>query len=272
MTTSVGLPALPRWLLSKPISRQPTRLPDATRAAIEVMAMPRAVNQGRPLASIIVPSRDNLVFLKLCLASVLANTDVPFEIIAVDNGSSDGTSEFLRELEQSHRCVRTLRNDDNFGFARAINQGLTAAVGDVLVLLNDDTVVPPGWLGPLCQHAASPGIGLVGPVTNRIGNEAQVDADYDTYEDFLRFAEQRASRHNTLFDIPMLTMFCLAMTRGVFDNIGPLDERFALGFFEDDDYSLRVRARGYRIVCLEGVFIHHFGETSFGKLAATGEA
>jgi GT2 family glycosyltransferase len=69
----------------------------------------------------------------------------------------------------------------------------------------------------------------------------------------------------------MLAMFCVAMRREVFDKVGTLDERFGVGMFEDDDYSVRVKQAGFRLICAADVFVHHFGQAAFGKLIKSGD-
>jgi hypothetical protein len=115
-------------------------------------------------------------------------------------------------------------------------------------------------------------VGLAGPVTNRIGNEVEVEVSYETWGGFLEEAAARARAHDgETFEIPTVTMFCLAMRRDAFEAMGPLDQRFEVGLLEDDDYSKQAAKQGFRRVCAQDVLVHHFGQTSFGKLVPTGE-
>jgi len=257
-----------------PVSRRPTRLPHATVEAIARRPVPeRHVHPWPcPGASIVIVTHDNLLFSRMTLESVIACTEYPcHEVIVVDNGSRDGTAAWLYELAASNPRVRLVMNPGNVGFARACNQGLALARGDVLVLLNDDTLVPPGWLPRLMRPLGDADVGLVGAVTNRIGNEAEVPTEYTNWGEMLEFAGARArEREDQVFDIATVTMFCLAMRRDTFERLGPLDQRFEVGLLEDDDYSMRARRAGYRLVCAEDAFVHHFGETSFGKLVSSG--
>ena len=233
----------------------------------------RAVTNCHPLVSIIIVTHENVDLSRLCVESVLSSTSYPrYEVIIVDNSSSDGTRNYLRYLARRHVHVRIILNDHNRGFAAANNQALAKALGDYLVLLNNDTVVPHGWLEGLLRHLTDESIGLVGPVTNFAGNEARIAVDYDDLSEMQSFADRQADiRKGRSFDISMLAMFCVAFRRDVLDRVGFLDEGYQVGLFEDDDYSMRVREAGFRVVCSEDVYVHHFGQAAFKKLIPSGE-
>ena len=112
------------------------------------------------------------------------------------------------------------------GFARANNASASRRRGDAeyIVLLNDDTVVTPGWLGRLIGHLQDETIGLAGPVSNWTGNEARIDAPYaDDLDGLDEFAAERAKQHpGDVFDIPVLAMYCVAVRKSLIDGLGRL--------------------------------------------------
>lgn len=217
-----------------------------------------------------VLTHDNLVFTRMCLESVLASTDgPPHELIVVDNASGDATPDYLRALAARDARVRPILIDENLGFAAGVNRGLREACGAVLVLLNNDTIVAPGWLKNLLGHLGDATVGIVGPVTNEAPGVARAADAYRTYGEFLAAADAR-SRTGGGSDVDTLTLFCAAMPRHVYRAVGPLDERFEVGMFEDDDYCLRIAAAGLGCRLAENVLVHHFGEASFGRLVQDG--
>jgi len=222
--------------------------------------------------AIILISYNNLGYLTMCLQSIWKNTIYQnFKVIVVDNGSSGGVIDYLEKESLVNCNLRVIYNQENFGYSKAINIGISEAREcDFLVLLNDDTIVTRGWLNRLIHYLHDPEVELVGPVTNWAGNEARIHVNYNDLDEMELFSQQLSLDHEgKSFDIPMLAMYCLAMRKSLIDRIGLLDERFGKGMFEDDDFCLRVRRIGGRIICVEDVFIHHWGRASLSRMNST---
>jgi len=140
--------------------------------------------------------------------------------------------------------VRLIRNEENRFFAGGNNQGIAAATGDHVVLLNADAVVGPGWLSLMIRCAEEdPRIGLVGPCTNfASGIQHICDPGYRGVGGFSAFARRWARDHaGRRREAHRLIAFCLLIKREVVERVGLLDERFGPGGYEDYDYCLRAR-------------------------------
>ncbi len=255
--------------------RDPSWRPFAERLATEFHwpiardSTPDRLAEAFPQLSIVVVTYNNRDLSRLCLESVFARTEWPNrEIVVVDNGSSDGTRELLAQAAGKHPDLRIILFDENRGFPAAANAGLSSASGRYVILLNNDTVVTRGWATALLRHLAKdPQVGLVGPVTNAIANDARVPVGYSDLADLPAWAARWARDHDgEEFPIASLAFFCVAMRTELRDTVGLLDERFGIGMFEDGDYCRRVQQRALRILCARDAFVHHWQMASFRRL------
>jgi len=216
---------------------------------------------GYGLTSVVILTHDQLAYTRECVDSILRLTDEPYELVFVDNASADGTAEYLRSVPGA----TVIANPENRGFPAAANQGIAAARGDQVLLLNNDTVVTTGWLRRLLRALhRDPGVGLVGPCSNSVSGPQQVEAGYDAMPGLDGFAWDRGKAHDGVAEeTDRLVGFCLLIRRAVVDAVGGLDERFGLGCFEDDDYCLRAVRAGWRAVIARDAFVHHYGGRTF---------
>ncbi|KAB3526641.1 glycosyltransferase [Alkaliphilus serpentinus] len=215
--------------------------------------------------SIILLTYNNLEYNKLCINSIRNYTKPEsYQLIVVDNASTDGTLEWLKE----QRDIELISNSVNEGFPKGCNQGIKMAdVGNDILLLNNDTIVMPNWLENLQTALYSKdSIGAVGAITNSCSNYQAISLPYDNFDDILAFATAHNHSNAALWEERLrLVGFCMLIRGDVIQKIGLLDERFTPGNFEDDDYSLRIRQEGYRLLLCKDTFIYHFGSMSFSK-------
>ncbi|APF18254.1 Glycosyltransferase, GT2 family [Caldithrix abyssi DSM 13497] len=232
----------------------------------KIITATSAGRRNNPKVSIIMLTYNALEFTKKCVNSILQNTHIPYEIIFVDNGSKDGTVDYLRSLQAEYDHIRVVFNKKNKGFAAGNNQGARKARGKYLLFLNNDVLVADGWLEELVSALEKdPQIGMVGPITNSISGLQRVEQiPYQNDDGFYPFAAKvKDVNRDKITPRRRIAGFCLLMPKTLFERIKGFDESFGTGNFEDDDLCIRVRQQGYAIMVHEGVFIHHYGSQTF---------
>ncbi len=221
---------------------------------------------GAAPTSIVVLSHNQLAHTKACLESIARHTSEPYELILVDNASTDGTLPYLQEYAAQHERVLVVANRTNRGFAAGNNQGMALATGRQVLLLNNDTVVTPGWLGNMLRVLREhPQTGVVGPRSNRVLGRQQVDGGgYTSLDELPAFAAAWAEKHAGESRLANRVVgFCLLARREVIETVGGLDEQFGSGNFEDDDFCIRAHLAGFETRIADDSFVHHVGSATF---------
>ena len=214
------------------------------------------------LISIIMLTRNGLPYTVQCVESVIRNTDEKFEFIFVDNGSTDGTIEYLKSISGASLIV----NQENKGFAGGCNQGLLAAKGNYIVLLNNDTVVTKKWLSRMLWWLKKDRfIGIVGVRSNAVRNKNQIveNVPYSNMDEMETFVKNWTKEHHRKGrQVSMLSGLCIAFHLNLFKKIGGFDERFHPAYGEDSDLCIRTMIAGKKLWVADDVFIHHYGRTT----------
>lgn len=208
-----------------------------------------------PKFSIIIPIYGQEEMTRQCLEKIAAYTS-DFEIIAVVNGG-----DFSMDL-----AGKIIRNKENLGFPKAVNQGIKAATGDIIIVLNNDVFVTPFWADHLAAHLQK--VDLVGPMTNNIsGPQKLEDKKFFDEQERIDYAKKINSKNlGKLSPTHRLVFFCVAFKKEVIERVGLLDEQFTPGNFEDDDFCLRAVEAGFKLAYAEDVFVQHLGSVTHKSL------
>lgn len=223
----------------------------------------KPTKEQSPRVSIIVPIYNQANYSMEFLSSLIQKTKLDYEIIIIDNASSDNSANLIQE---KYPQVIIIRNENNYGFPQAINQGIQVSRGRYILIANNDIVLTQNWLERLIEIAETDSkIGIVGPISNEVsGVQKDKDANYKTIDEMhLYAATVRSKNKNKITHFPRVAFLCTLIKREVINKIGGLDERFSPGNFEDDDFCLRAQLAGFKTVIAYDVFIHHYGSKSF---------
>lgn len=226
------------------------------------------------LISIVIPAFNHLDLTRQCIKSVRENTPYNLEIIVIDNASMDGTAEYL-----AGEAVKAITNSENLGFPKAANQGISAASGKYVCLLNNDVIVLPGWLPPLIDAleqdplACAAGPKQVSPqgrvwhAGTAFGPESNPNLARKPFHIFIDFPEDDALV-NVGREYPAMNFGCCLIPRRLFDEVGAMDDDTFLfpGLFEDVDWCIRARKKSYRCFYRpDSKVIHTANQTLYGS-------
>lgn len=196
---------------------------------------------------IIIPVFNKPDLTGKCLKSIYENTCAPFNLIIIDNNSASDVRKFLEDFKNSRDNVTLIRNQNNLGWIKGVNQGLRLSKAPYVCIMNNDTVVnTSGWLSRLIGIAESEmDIGLVNPT-------------FDIKRDL--------GAKSSFIEVDFCRGYCVLIKRPVIEKIGLLDEAYGEGYYDDDDYSVRALRAGFRCVRANDVFVRHFGDSTFSEV------
>lgn len=226
--------------------------------------MPRRLPDKK--VSIVMLTFNKLHYTKNCLEQLKKVTD-NYELVVVDNASTDGTVEYLKQIGWTD--VKLITNKENVGFAAGCNQGVEAASNELVCLLNNDTYPLAGWLDALVV-SLEPGVGAVGgKLMFPNGRVQHVGIAFD--EGLKPFHPYYGAPYELIrespypLEVPGVTAACLLTTKAIWKEVGGMDTGYLGGQYEDVDFNLKLHQRGYRVIYQPRAVLVHYEHASFGQ-------
>ena len=220
-----------------------------------------------PLVSIILIFYNQAHLSLLCLNSILENADVNYELIIVDNKSTDSTSNLLQSLEN----VVIVENKSNLGFVKAVNLGASRASGKYLLLLNNDATLEPRTLSSaIATFEMDQKIGAVGGKIKLLDGTLQ-EAGSIIWDDgaclgYGRNSNPESPEFNFVRDVDYCSGAFLLTSVELFRDLDGFDESFAPAYYEESDFCVRLKQKGFRIVYDPRAEITHYEFASIGGM------
>ena len=239
------------------------------------------------MKSIIIPIYNQHEITQECISAVLDNT-TDFELVLVDNGSENpldflhlpevdaAMNEFgeawgepIKTNIGGHQAI-VIMNRENFGFPVAVNQGIKAATGDTIILLNNDVIVTPGWADMLDDALSD--FDIVGPVTNYCaGIQRTTIGAYEDVDELAEAATAHAIENSGIKPVNFVIGFCMAFKRSLIDEIGMFDDSLWPCSGEEIDFCFRAVEAGKKVAVVQGCYVHHEGSQTFQAMEQAGE-
>lgn len=240
--------------LNPPRNNHKTRLPETdafTPFAVEFY--------DNPKVTIVIPVYNKFEYTYACIRSLYIHTKIPYEIIVIDDGSTDATSHIDRYISG----IRLYKNSENLGYLLSCNKGAELARGEYLLLLNNDTQVTTGWLeAMLSPFQGFPDVGVVGAKLLYPNGQLQ-EAGGLIWSDgsgcnFGRLDDPEKPEYNYVRDVDYCSGACIVLSKPLWETLGGFDSRFIPAYYEDTDLAFSVRAIGKRVLYQPFAEIVHF--------------
>jgi GT2 family glycosyltransferase len=229
---------------------------------------PKTRRRADPRVSVIIPTWNGAALLGHALESLTRQTFDDFEIVVVDNGSCDGTFEMLA---REHPAARVVHLDDNRGFAQAVNVGISAGRGEIVVLMNNDTAAEPGWLEALVAAMdRHPEAGSVASRMLAFSDPGRIDSagiQLGLYASQIGEGEPNGPWFAEPREVFAACAGAAAYRRRALDEVGLFDGRY-FAYFEDVDLGARLQLAGWRCIYAPDAVIYHHGSATANRVPA----